>query len=69
VRIADSLATKWARAEAGIQETGDSYRQLTDRLDTAWIDDWTNQETIAMRNRGDDLRIYQVALDSGRSEL
>jgi hypothetical protein len=65
VRIADTIATKWARADAGVKKTGDAYQQLTDRLETAWIDDWTKQEAIGMRNRGDDLKIYQVALENG----
>jgi hypothetical protein len=69
MRTADTLATKWARAETGVKETGDSYLQLTERLDVAWIDDWTKQETIAMQNRGDDLKIYQVTLNSGKTKF
>ena len=44
---------------------GGAYQDLTDRLDPAWISEWTKQEAVAMRNRGDDLKIYRVALESG----
>ena len=67
--IADTIVTKWTCAESGIQETGDAYHKLTDHLDPAWIAEWTKQESIAMRNRGDDLKIYRVVLETGISEF
>ena len=63
--LADTLVEKWNRALAGSAETGAAYHELTDCLDQTWIDEWTQQEEIAMRNRGDDLRIYEVACEKG----
>ena len=59
--LADTIATKWRRAQDGIKETGLTYKELTDRLDKAWIEEWTRQEQVAMQNRGEDLKIYMVA--------
>ena len=67
--IAETIATKWTRAEKAIKETEATYRELTSCLDSAWIDEWTQLENIAMQNRGDDLKIYQVSLERGISFL
>ncbi len=54
---------KWMWAKKAIKETEAAYRELTSRLDLAWIDEWTQLENIAMQNQGDDLKIYQVSLE------
>ena len=66
VGLADTIATKWTRAQDGIKETGLTYQELTERLDKAWIEEWTRQERVAMRNRGEDLKIYVIASENGR---
>lgn len=64
--LADTIVTKWKRAQDGIKETETAYEDLTDRLDKAWIDKWTRQERIAMENRGEDLKIYMVASEKSK---
>lgn len=64
--LADTIVTKWKRAQDGIKETETAYEDLTDRLDKAWIDKWTRQEQIAMENRGEDLKIYMVASEKSK---
>jgi hypothetical protein len=66
VFLADTIVTKWKRAQDGIKETETAYEDLTDRLDKAWIDKWTRQERIAMENRGEDLKIYMVASEKSK---
>lgn len=66
VCVAETIATKWMRAEEGVKETRAAYRELTERLDENLIEEWTRLEAIAMQNRGDDLKIYQVSLERGR---
>ena len=65
VPLADTIATKWKRAQDGTRETGSTYRELTERLDKAWIEEWTRQERVAMKNRGEALKIYMVASEKG----
>lgn len=64
--LADTIVTKWKRAQDGIKETETAYEDLTNRLDKAWIDKWTRQERIAMENRGEDLKIYMVASEKSK---
>lgn len=64
--LADTIVTKWKRAQDGIKETETAYEDLTDRLDKAWIDKWTRQERIAMENRGEDLKIYMVTSEKSK---
>lgn len=65
--LAGTISTKWTRAQIGVQETGDLYRELTDCLDTNWIEEWTRQEMIVMRDRGDALKIFEVAAKKGKT--
>ena len=62
--LAETTAAKWTRAQDGIKETKTAYRELTDRLDTAWIEEWTRQEQIAMQDRGEALKIFMVASET-----
>jgi hypothetical protein len=66
VFLADTIATKWKRAQDGIKETETAYEELTDRLDNDWIEKWTRQEREAMQNRGEDLKIYVVASEKSK---
>lgn len=63
--VADTIATKWDRADKGFAETKASYEELTGRLEQSWIEQWTEQERVAMQNRGDALKIYVVSSDKG----
>ena len=65
VLSADTIATKWDRADKAITEAQASYEELTERLDRSWIDEWTEQEKVAMQNRGDALKIYVVSSEKG----
>ena len=69
LRIADSLCKKWSRAKEGVSETKPAFEQLTECLDVALVQEWTAQERIAMENRGEDLRIYEVKLERCRRSL
>ena len=62
--LAETIATKWTRAQDGIKETQTAYWELTERLNTAWIEEWTRQEQIAMQDRGEALKIYMVASET-----
>jgi hypothetical protein len=65
VSVADTIATKWDRTDKGIAEMKASYKELTGRLEQSWIEQWTEQERVAMQNRGDALKIYVVSSDKG----
>ena len=60
---------KWKRAQEGVSTTEAAFEQLTDSLDPALIDEWTNQERVAMEKRGDHLNIFTVSLDKHESIL
>jgi hypothetical protein len=59
------LVIKWRRAIAGQQETEKAYRELTSRLDSDWVDAWTEQAERADIEGGDSLRVYNVNLEHG----
>jgi hypothetical protein len=69
VPLADTIATKWTRAKDGVKETRSAYQELTERLDKAWIEEWTRQERVAMLNRGEALKIYMVASEKGEAQF
>ena len=64
--LADSLCGKWTRAKDGLSETKPAFEQLTECLDAALVQEWTEQERVAMEQRADDLNIYQVAMEKRR---
>jgi hypothetical protein len=64
---ADSLCGKWTRAKQGVFDTKPAFEQLTDCLDPTWIQEWTRQERVAMENRGEDLKVYDVASEKCRT--
>jgi hypothetical protein len=49
--------------EKGVSTTQSTFNQLTNSLDPMLIEEWTNQERVAMEKRGDHLNIYNVATD------
>jgi len=51
------------RAEKGVSTTQSAFNQLTNSLDPVLIEEWTNQERVAMEKHGDHLNIYNVATD------
>src|ERR1700683_5089186 len=59
--LAESLCGKWTRAMDGVSETKPAFEQLTNCLDVSLVQEWTEQECVAMEQRGDHLKIYQVA--------
>jgi hypothetical protein len=63
---ADSLCEKWTRATKGLSEMRPTFEQLSDSLDPSLVQEWTAQERIAMKERGDHLNIYQVKLEKRR---
>jgi hypothetical protein len=46
-----------------------AFEQLTNSLDPALIEEWTNQERVAMERCGDHLNIFTVSLDKCGSIL
>ena len=58
---ADSVCEKWSRARNGVSETKPAFEQLTECLDAGLVQEWTEQERVAMEQRGDHLKIYDVA--------
>src|ERR1700677_2986552 len=64
--LAESLCGKWTRATDGGSETKPAFEQLTDCLDASLVQEWTEQERVAMEQHGDHLKIYQVASEKRR---
>jgi hypothetical protein len=60
LRVADSLCTKWTRAKKGVSETRPAFEQLSDCLEASLIEEWTEQERVAMEERGDHLKVYVI---------
>jgi hypothetical protein len=60
-----SIVKKYRKAVNGIAQTKAAFVETSARLDPMWIEDWTAQETIAMKDRGDALRIYDVSVGKG----
>jgi hypothetical protein len=58
--LAHSLSAKWIRARDGVAETQPAFEQLTSCLDPSLIQEWTRQERLAMKQRGDHLTIYNI---------
>jgi hypothetical protein len=58
---ADSLCEKLSRAKNGVSETKPAFEQLTKCLDAGLVQEWTEEERVAMEQCGDHLKIYEVA--------
>ena len=65
---ANSLCGKWTQTKDGVAKTKPAFEQLTECLDASLVQEWTEQECVAMEQRGDHLKIYQVA-SAKRGEL
>lgn len=62
----DSLCRKWTQAKQVVSEIKPTFEQLTNCLDSSLVQEWTRQESIAMENHGDDLKIYEVTSEKCR---
>jgi hypothetical protein len=60
------LVIKWLRAVKGLQETKTAYLELTARLDTDWVDAWTDLADRADEEGGESLKIYNVDVEHGK---
>ena len=58
---ADSLCKKWTLAQAGELETKQVFEQLSQSIDEQSLWEWSRQERVAMEQRGDHLKIYEIA--------
>src|SRR5882762_9133356 len=56
LHLADSLCTKWTRAKKGVSKTKPAFEQLSNCLEVSLIQEWTEQECVAMEERGDHLK-------------
>ena len=65
MKPADSLSRKWAKAKKGVHDTKLAFDQLTQRLEASSIEEWTAQEHVAMEQRGERLKIYDIVLNNG----
>ena len=65
MKPADSLSRKWAKAKEGVHDTKLAFDQLTKRLEASSIEEWTAQEHVAMEQRGERLKIYDVVSNNG----
>jgi hypothetical protein len=61
-----SLVIKWHQAVEGLKETKQAYLDLTTRLDTDWVDSWTELAERADEEGGDSLQIYKVDVEHGK---
>jgi len=63
-----SQLTMWKvdLSEGGVSETKPAIEQLTECLDASLVQEWTEQERVAMEQRGDLLKIYHIASEKHR---
>ena len=59
------LWTKYSKAVKGESEMEQEFVDLSTTITEDDIKVWTEQETVAMRERGDKLNIYNVNLEKG----
>ena len=65
MKKAQAIVKKWGKASAGYMETKIALQELTARLDAKWIAQWEAAEAIAIEERGEHLRIYDVQIENG----
>jgi hypothetical protein len=63
--LAQALVKKWEKAVVGYAETKMALKELTARLDEKWVTRWQTAEAIAVQERGEHLRIYDVQVENG----
>jgi hypothetical protein len=61
----DALITKWGWAKKGTAETQNAYQELTARLDSNWVETWTEQADRASVEGGASRKIYNVDIEHG----
>jgi hypothetical protein len=61
------LATKLKRAERAIGDARQAYIGLENSLDPLTVNAWKEAEHIAMTERGEHLRIFEVKMKKGIS--
>jgi hypothetical protein len=66
---AQSIAKKWNKAVLERKEMKIALDELTDRLSDEWIAEWTELEELAMNERGDMLKVYDVAETHGKLQF
>ena len=65
LKSAHSIITKWKNAQQQQAETKSALDELTARISNAWVSEWKQLEERAMNERGNLLRIYDVANTKG----
>ncbi len=59
------LSKKLQKARQGLSETQAAFVGLTESLSEENIQEWKRQEEVALRWRGDALKIYEVQQEKG----
>jgi hypothetical protein len=60
------LATKWERAQAGIETTKTAFDQLSLSVTKESQEKWTEEEAEALKKGGEHMSIYDVSGDAGQ---
>jgi hypothetical protein len=60
-----TLLKKFKRAKHSLVEAKSAYVGLENSLDTAVVNRWKDQEKVAMEERGERLRIFEVKTKKG----
>jgi hypothetical protein len=63
--LVQSILRKWKIAVTQKEDMKNALDELTDRISDDWITEWKKLEEKAMRERGDALKIYDVAETRG----
>ena len=60
-----SIIQRWKKAVIQREEMRSALDELTDRISEEWIEEWKELEERAMQERGDALKIYDIAETQG----
>jgi hypothetical protein len=66
---AQSIVKKWKEAVLERENMKNALDELTDRLSDEWIAEWKELEALAIDERGDILRMYDVDETHGKQGL
>ena len=64
--LADTLLRRWSRAQEGVSKTTEAFTQLTASIEASSVQEWAAAEKVAMEQRGDALKIFEVQADKCR---
>ena len=64
--LADTLLCKWSRAQEGVSETTEAFTQLSASIEASSVQEWAAAEKVAMEQRGNALKIFEVQADKCR---